>query len=145
MLSNGYGATMLDKVVCEIERRWRFEQGQLSPPEIVGLIQSLIVRGWAWHMPRAYQMLAHQYLSCGVLKKYEYEVTDMIPKIKAVVSKDGTIKQLTAEGEVEIELTDEDGKVVANYSSHQRIVGTDQQVTTVYDNISDATDVLTPV
>ena len=145
MLSNGHGAIMLNKVVCEIEMIQRFEQGQLSLPEIVCLIQSLIVRGWVWHMPELYQMLAHQYLSCGILEKYEYEVTDMIPKIKAVVSKDGTIKQLMAEGEVEIELTDEDGKVVANYSSHQRVVGTDQQATTVYDNISDDTDVLTPV
>lgn len=67
----------------------------------------------------------------------------MIPKIKAVVSKNGTIKQLTAEGEVEIELTDEDGKVVANYSSHQRIAGSSQPATTVYDNTEE--DVLTPV
>ena len=143
MLSNDMECGMLDKIVCETEMIWRFEQGQLSLPEIVCLIQSLMVRGWVWHMPQPYQLLAHQYLSCGVLKKCEYEVTDMIPKIKAVVSKNGTIKQLTAEGEVEIELTDEDGKVVANYSSHQRIAGSSQPATTVYDNTEE--DVLTPV
>ena len=143
MLSNDMGCGMItDKIVCEAELITRFEKNELSLPEIVCLIQSLIMRGWVWHMPQPYQLLAHQYLSCGVLDKYEYEVTDMKPKIKATVSKEGVIKQLIAEGEVEIEIVNEDGQVVANYTSHQRIAGATEQGTTVYDNTD---DILTPV
>ena len=41
----------------------------------------------------------------------------MRPRIKAVITDNGLIKQLQTKGEVEVEITDEDGTVVARYST----------------------------